>query len=41
MSKCTAVVWKVLLSWLIAVAVLTGAIACLPVTPGYAPDHLE
>lgn len=36
-----AVAWRVLLSWLLAVALLTATLACLPVTPGYAPDHLE
>lgn len=36
-----AIAWQVLLSWLIAVAVLTATLAFLPVTPGYAPDHLE
>jgi len=41
MSKRRIVVLQVLLSWLVAVAVLTAVLACLPVTPGYAPDHLE
>lgn len=36
-----AVAWRVLLSWLLAVALLIATLACLPVTPGYAPDHLE
>ena len=32
---------KVLSSWILAVAVLAGALQLLPVTPGYLPDHLE
>ncbi|MEA1675163.1 hypothetical protein [Nitrospirillum sp. BR 11163] len=32
---------RVMSSWLVAVAVLAIALACLPVTPGYLPDHLE
>jgi hypothetical protein len=35
------IVVKVFSSWLIAVAVLAGALQCLPVTPGYMPDHLD
>ncbi|MGE7137542.1 HupE/UreJ family protein [Luteibacter sp. NPDC031894] len=35
------VAWRVLISWLVAVAALTATLAFLPVTPGYAPDHLE
>lgn len=40
-SSAPAVAWRVLLSWLVAVALLTATLACLPTTPGYAPDHLE
>jgi len=32
---------KVVSSWIIAVAVLAGALQLSPVTPGYLPDHLE
>ncbi|TWB49473.1 hypothetical protein [Nitrospirillum viridazoti] len=32
---------RVMSSWLVAVAVLAVTLACLPVTPGYLPDHLE
>ena len=32
---------KVASSWLIAIAILVGALPFLPVTPGYLPDHLE
>lgn len=32
---------KVGSSWLIAIAILCGALPFLPVTPGYLPDHLE
>jgi urease accessory protein len=36
-----SIAWRVLVSWLVAVAMLTATLAFLPVTPGYAPDHLE
>jgi hypothetical protein len=32
---------KVGSSWLMAIAILAAALPFLPVTPGYAPDHLE
>lgn len=32
---------KVTASWLMAIACLNAALPLLPVTPGYAPDHLE
>lgn len=32
---------KVVVSWLIAVALLNAALRLLPVTPGYLPDHVE
>jgi hypothetical protein len=32
---------KVASSWLIAIAILVGALPFLPVTPGYQPDHIE
>jgi uncharacterized membrane protein len=32
---------RVVVSWLIAVAVLVAALRFLPVIPGYVPDHLE
>ena len=32
---------KVVASWLIAIAVLAATLRCLPVTPGYMPDHLD
>jgi hypothetical protein len=32
---------KVVASWLIAIAVLAATLQCLPVTPGYMPDHLD
>jgi hypothetical protein len=32
---------KVVSSWLIAIAALSGVLQFLPVTPGYLPDHLE
>jgi hypothetical protein len=35
------IVVKVASSWLIAIAILALTLQCLPVTPGYAPDHLE
>jgi len=35
------IVAKVISSWLIAVAVLAATLQCLPVTPGYMPDHLD
>jgi hypothetical protein len=31
----------VLASWLLAVFVLIATLHFLPVTPGYAPDHIE
>jgi len=31
----------ILASWLLAVALLGGALAALPVTPGDQPDHLD
>ncbi|WP_340313602.1 hypothetical protein [Rhizorhabdus argentea] len=36
-----AIAVKVASSWLIAIAVLAGALPFLSVTPGYLPDHLE
>jgi hypothetical protein len=35
------IVLKVVASWLIAIAVLAGALQFLSVTPGYLPDHME
>jgi hypothetical protein len=35
------IVIKVVSSWLIAVAALAATLQCLPVTPGYMPDHIE
>jgi len=32
---------KVIASWLVAIALLGGALRLIPVTPGYLPDHLE
>jgi hypothetical protein len=32
---------RVLSSWIIAIAVLAATLQCLPVTPGYLPDHTE
>ena len=32
---------KVVVSWLVAVALLNAALRLLPVTPGYLPDHVE
>ncbi len=32
---------KVVAGWLLAIATLNAALAMLPVTPGYLPDHLE
>ncbi|WP_275690418.1 hypothetical protein [Luteibacter yeojuensis] len=40
-DRIRAVALQVLISWLLAVAALTATLALLPVTPGYAPDHLE
>ena len=40
-SATPGVAWRVLLSWLLAVALLIATLACLPITPGYTPDHLE
>jgi len=31
----------ILASWLLAIALLAGALAALPVTPGDQPDHLD
>lgn len=31
----------VLAAWLVAIAALNATLCLLPVTPGYAPDHLE
>lgn len=35
------IVVKVVSSWLTAIAILAAILQCLPVTPGYAADHLE
>jgi hypothetical protein len=40
-NRRVCVVLAVLASWLIAVTVLVATLPFLPVTPGYAPDHLE
>jgi hypothetical protein len=40
-GRRTAIVPKVVASWLVAVALLAATLQCLPVTPGYLPDHLE
>ena len=40
-GKRAPIVVKVAASWIVAVAVLAGALQLLPVTPGYLPDHLE
>jgi hypothetical protein len=32
---------KVVVSWLIAIALLNAVLRLLPVTPGYLPDHVE
>jgi urease accessory protein len=37
----SAIALKVVSSWLIAIALLMLALQFIPVTPGYAPDHLE
>lgn len=31
----------VMSSWLIAIVLLMAVLRCLPVTPGYLPDHVE
>ena len=36
-----ALVLKVVSSWLLAIAALLAILQCLPVTPGYLPDHVE
>jgi hypothetical protein len=36
-----AIPLKVVSSWIIAIAALSGTLQLLPVTPGYLPDHLE
>jgi len=35
------VILGIVLSWLVAVALLTAALHWLPVTPGFMPDHIE
>ena len=40
-TKYGTVAPKVLSSWVIAVAVLAGALQLLSVIPGYMPDHIE
>jgi hypothetical protein len=35
------IAFKIVSSWLIAVAMLAASLHFLPVTPGYLPDHLE
>jgi len=40
-GRGAGVVVKVVSSWLIAVAALAVTLQCLPVTPGYVPDHLD
>jgi len=35
------IIVRVVSSWLIAIAVLAATLQCLPVIPGYLPDHLE
>jgi hypothetical protein len=37
----SALVLKVVSSWLLAIATLLAVLQCLPVTPGYLPDHVE
>ena len=32
---------KIVLSWVIAVAILATLLQFLPVTPGYMPDHMD
>jgi hypothetical protein len=32
---------RVVSSWLLAVTALLTILQCLPVTPGYLPDHVE
>lgn len=32
---------RVIISWLVAIAVLIATLSFLPVTPGYQSDHLE
>jgi hypothetical protein len=32
---------KVVSSWLLAITALLAILQCLPVTPGYLPDHVE
>jgi hypothetical protein len=36
-----ALMLKVVSSWLLAIAALLAILQCLPVTPGYLPDHVE
>ena len=41
MARRASIAVKVASSWLMAIAILAAALAFLPVTPGYLPDHLE
>jgi hypothetical protein len=41
MNRRLRLILKVLASWLLAVVVLMITLHSLPVTPGYAPDHIE
>jgi hypothetical protein len=36
-----ALMLKVVSSWFLAIATLLAILQCLPVTPGYLPDHVE
>jgi hypothetical protein len=40
-ARRASIALKVASSWLIAIAILAGALPFLPATPGYLPDHLE
>jgi hypothetical protein len=39
--RACALAVKVVVSWLVAIALLNAALHFLPVTPGYLPDHVE
>lgn len=36
-----ALLLRVVSSWLLAIAALLAILQCLPITPGYLPDHVE
>jgi hypothetical protein len=41
MKRRVSIVLAVIASWMLAVTVLVTTLHFLPVTPGYAPDHIE